>query len=103
MVETKITRPFLGSAVHQHLLAVRAVNGLIARSEVGRFIAENLRRDPKSEVTGAYVAGLLARDLGALVTAAVPAPLARLFGAEEKRSDSSRELAMNITKLTGEN
>jgi hypothetical protein len=84
-------------------LAERAVNGLITRSEVGRFIAENLRRDPKSKVAGAYVAGLLARDVGAVLKAAVPAPLARLFGAEEERSDAPRALAMNITKLTGEN
>src|SRR5262249_26910495 len=46
-------------------LAGRAVNGLITRSEVGRFIAENLRRDPNAKVASAYVAGLLARDLGA--------------------------------------
>ena len=83
-------------------LAGRAVNGLIRRSEVGRFIAENLRRDPKSKVAGAYVAGLLARDLGAVVRATVPAALARLFGAEEARSDRPREVAKHITKLTGE-
>jgi hypothetical protein len=83
-------------------LAGRAVNGLITRSEVGRFIAENLRRDPNSKVAGAHVAGLLARDLGAVVRATVPA-LGRLFGSEEDHSDSARELAMNITKLTGEN
>jgi hypothetical protein len=81
-------------------LAGRAVNGLIKRSEVGRFIAENLRRDPSSKVAGAYVAGLLARDLGAVVKASVPA-LARLFGSEEDPA-SPRVLAKNITKLTGE-
>ena len=78
-------------------LAGRAVNGLIRRSEVGRFIAENLRRDPKSKVAGAYVAGLLARDLGAVVRATVPAALARLFAAEEARSDRPREVAKHIT------
>jgi len=83
-------------------LARRAVNGLIARSEVGRFIAENLRRDPNSKVASAYVAGLLARDLGAVVKASVPA-LGRLFGVQEDHGDAARELAMNITKLTGEN
>jgi len=83
-------------------LAGRATNGLIKRSEIGRFIAENLRRDPKSKVVGAHVAGLLARDLGAAVKAAVPAALARLFGSEEDPSASPRELAKSLTRLTGE-
>jgi len=81
-------------------LAGRAVKGLIKRSEVGRFIAENLRRDPSSKVAGAHVAGLLARDLGSVVKASVPA-LARLFGSEEDPA-SPRELVKTITKLTGE-
>ena len=45
-------------------LTSRAKDGLIKRSDVGRFIAENLLRDPKSKVFGLKTAGLLASDLG---------------------------------------
>jgi len=50
-----------------------AQDGLIKRSEVGRFIAENLRRDPKSKVSGITVDELLAVDLFNFVEAAVSA------------------------------
>src|SRR5215470_7697767 len=43
-------------------LILRAKDGFVKRSDVGRFIAENLCRDPKSKVFGTRVAGLLARD-----------------------------------------
>lgn len=38
-------------------LASRATDGFIKRSDVAKFIAENLHRDPKSKVFGAAVAG----------------------------------------------
>src|SRR5215469_3122900 len=51
-------------------LAKLSVNGCLRRSDVGRFIAQNLTRDPNSKVAGARVAQLLARDLAGVVEAA---------------------------------
>jgi hypothetical protein len=48
------------------------IDGLIKRSDVGKFIAENLHRDAKSKVFGASVLGLLAHDLGQFVASAGP-------------------------------
>lgn len=47
-------------------LAIRAKGGFIKRSDLGRFIAENLLRDPKSKVLALTAAQLLVRDVGAL-------------------------------------
>src|SRR6478672_9646287 len=44
-------------------LVSRAKEGLVKRSDVGRFIAQNLFRDAKSKVFGNKVATLLAGDL----------------------------------------
>jgi hypothetical protein len=81
-------------------LVIRATNGLIKRSDVGRFIADNLRRDPKSKVFGASVAELLARDLEHFVKAAGLDLLEKLHGASEE--SLSRDLEQKLTKLTGE-
>src|SRR5215510_13357500 len=43
-------------------LISRAKDGWIKRSDVGRFIAENLLKDPKSKVFGKNTAALLASD-----------------------------------------
>jgi hypothetical protein len=48
-------------------LASRAKDGLIKRSDVGSFIAENLLKDPKSKVFGIHTTALLANDLLAFV------------------------------------
>src|SRR6185369_7244238 len=42
-------------------LAIRAKGGFIKRSDLGRFIAENLLRDPKSKVLALTAAQLLVR------------------------------------------
>lgn len=88
------------SAADFQRLASLAVDGLIKRSDVGKFIAENLHRDPKSKVFGASVAGLLARDLGEFVASAGPALLERLRGAQDEALH--RELDERLTRLTGE-
>jgi hypothetical protein len=81
-------------------LARRATNGFIRHSDVAMFIADNLRRDPKSKVFGASVAGLLARDLEHFVEAVGLNLLERLRGASEE--GVHRNLEQKLTKLTGE-
>jgi hypothetical protein len=81
-------------------LAAPANGGLIKRSDVGRFIAENLKRDPASKVSGTSVAKLLIEDLGAVLGAAGAAliGLVQLKGATAEL----RTLEVKLTKLTGE-
>ena len=83
-------------------LAGRATDGFIKRSDVGRFIAENLRKDPRSKVLDANVLALLALDAGAVATSAVTAALATLFGAKDAGTADSRAFEESFTKLTGE-
>lgn len=81
-------------------LADLAVDGFIKRSDVGKFIADNLHRDPNSKVFGTSVAGLLARDLGQFVASLGPDLLERLRGPKDE--SLHRELEEKLTKLTGE-
>lgn len=83
-------------------LAGRAEDGLIKRSDVGRFIAENLAKDPRSKVLGLRVGGLLARDLAELVASGGPAILRRLIGPEEESDRAHRNLEQKLTRLLGE-
>lgn len=78
-------------------LASRAKDGLIKRSDVGSFIAENLLNDPKSIHTTA----LLANDLLAFVETIAPAWMKRPFGSGEDTSTAHRELEEKYTKLLG--
>ncbi len=83
-------------------LASRAIGGFVKRSDIGKFIAENLHRDPKSKVFGASVAGLLADDLGQFVASVGPDLLARLRGSNDPNNNPHRELEEKLTKLFGE-
>ena len=83
-------------------LVVRAEGGLIKRSEVGRFIAENLRRDPDSKVFGKRVALLIASDLAGFVNATGPALLGRLLGSDMEARAAHRDWEAKLTKLLGE-
>ena len=83
-------------------LTSRAKDGSIKRSDVGRFIAENLLRDPKSKVFGLKTAGLLASDLGAFLESIGEALLDRLFGSDEDADAAHREVEEKLTKLIGE-
>jgi hypothetical protein len=82
-------------------LAALAKEGLVKRSDVGHFIAENLKRDPASRVSGAGVTKLLVEDLGGLVEAAGSELISGLI-----RSDGgaarARVLDQKLTKLLGE-
>ena len=83
-------------------LASRAKDGLLKRSDAGRFIAENLRRDPNAKVFGVRVAELLARDLGHFVGTVGPDLLTELAGSDEGRDATHRDLEQRLTKLLGE-
>ena len=83
-------------------LASRAKDGLLKRSDAGRFIAENLRRDPKAKVFGLRVAKLLARDLGHFVGSVGPDLLAKLARSDDSRDAAHRDLEQKLTRLLAE-
>jgi hypothetical protein len=73
-------------------LVGRAENGLIKRSDVGRFIAENVFRDPNSRVVGADAFAELIRDFAGLVKDLLLTAVGL---------STLRELQQKFTKLTG--
>jgi hypothetical protein len=81
-------------------LTSKAQDGWIKRSDVGRFIAENLLRDPNSKVFGLKTVTLLASDLGDLVETAGSVLLNKLFGSDEDATH--RDIEEKLTKLAGE-
>ena len=83
-------------------LTSRAKDGWIKRSDVGRFIAENLLKDPKSKVFEKRTAALLASDLVSFVETVGPALIRNLFGSEEDARTDHRDLKEKLTKLLGE-
>jgi hypothetical protein len=83
-------------------LTSRAKDGQIKRSEVGRFIAENLLKDPKSKVFGKQTAALLASDLSEFVETTGSVLLSKLFGSDEDANTTHRDIEKKLTKLTGE-
>jgi len=82
-------------------LTGRAKAGSITRSDVGRFIAENLRRDPNSTVFGSSAVKLLT-DLGSFVASFGPATLGRLHGDSGQAAEAQRDLEQKLTKLLGD-
>jgi len=83
-------------------LTSRAKEGWVKRSDVGRFIAENLIKDPDSKVFGEKTAVLLASDLVKFVETTGSALLSKFFGAAEGRETTLREIEEKLTKLAGE-
>ena len=83
-------------------LSNRVREGLLKRSDVGHFIAENLRRDPQAKVLEAAVATLLLGDLAEVLLSA-GGLLPSLFGSDEDRDLAHREFEQKLTKLMGEN
>jgi hypothetical protein len=84
-------------------LAKLATNGFLKRSDVGKFIAQNLRRDPNSKVASANVAELMARDLAGVVGAISTTLASKLFGSSSSTNDNPGLLEQRLTKLMGEN
>jgi hypothetical protein len=83
-------------------LTSRAKDGWIKRSEVGRFIADNLLKDPKSKVLGKKTVALLGGDLIELVETTGSALMSKLFGSDEDASTTHRDIEEKLTKLLGE-
>ena len=83
-------------------LASRAKDGLLKRSDAGRFIAENLHRDRKAKVFGLTVAELLARDLGHFVGSVGPDLLTKLARSHESSDAAHRDLEQKLTRFLGE-
>ena len=104
ILEGDPTRPGSGrfSEANFARLTSRAHEGWIKRSDVGRFIAENLFNDPQSKVFGKNTVTLLAGDLLKFVEATGPALLSRIFGSAEDANAAHREMDEKFTKLLGE-
>ena len=83
-------------------LTSRARDGWIARSDVGRFIAENLVKDPNSKVAEAKTAALLTKDLVDLVETTGSALKDKLFGSDADAKTTHRDIEIKLTKLMGE-
>ncbi len=79
-------------------------NGVIKRSDVGRFIASNLFNDPSSKVFGPGVAKLLGGDILAFSRQIGPTFLEHLKNAATGDEDRPefRNLFIALTKITGE-
>lgn len=80
-------------------LTSRATDGLIKRSDVGRFIAENLFRDPKSKVLGLDTATVFTSDFTELMRAIVLAAV-DIFDFDEE--GTHRNIQQKFTKLVGD-
>lgn len=80
-------------------LTSRAKDGLIKRSDVGRFIAENLLKDPKSKVFEKNTAVLLGSDLIDFVKTTGSALTSKLSG---DVSTTHRDVEEKLTQLSGE-
>ena len=84
-------------------LTSRAKDGWIKRSDVGRFIAENLLKDPKSRVLEKNAtATLLASDLIESAETTGSALMNKLLGGDEDGSTTHRDIEEKLTKLLGE-
>lgn len=92
----------LSEADFNRLLS-QARDGAIKRSDVGRFIAENLIKDPRSKVADLNTAELLAGDVVNLVESAGSALVNKLFGSGKKEATTHRDVEEKLTKLGGEN
>jgi hypothetical protein len=82
-------------------LTSRARDGWIARADVGRFIAENLAKDPSSKVDEAKTAALLTSDLVQFVGTTGSALAGKLFRPDEE-ARTHRDIEIKLTKLMGE-
>jgi hypothetical protein len=84
-------------------LVSRAEDGLVRRADAARFIAENLVRDPESQVVGLRVTALLARDLADFARIAGRSVLRRVAGSPPASDSARRSLDQSLTKLLGDN
>jgi hypothetical protein len=81
-------------------LAARATDGVIKRSNVAHFIAQNLAKDANAKVFGVNVAKAFGADLVGLGAAIIPALVEKLVG--EPAAGAGRDFEEKFTRLTGE-
>jgi hypothetical protein len=74
-------------------------NGLLKRSDVAHFIAENLIRDSQSKVLSAETLKLLGGDLLMFVGSKATRIFSKFFGSEEEQIARHREMEEKLTKL----
>jgi len=92
------------SSVDMERLLARAGDGFLTTSEVAKFIAENLERDPASKVLGKGAAKLLLGDAGETLLQTGPAMVEALKNAfrEVDSHDENVKLYEKLTKTLGE-
>lgn len=83
-------------------LAQRAKDGWIQRSDLGRFIAENLLRDSRAKVFGSDAAKALALDVLAVGESIGSAWTRWLFASDDESGSAHREWEKRLTRLLGE-
>jgi hypothetical protein len=81
-------------------LLQHAEDGHVRRSALGRFIADNVARDPDAHAPGLGTALLLGKDLISLAESAVAALRNRALGTHEPGAE--REVFTRLTRLLGE-
>jgi len=74
-------------------------NGLIKRSDVAHFIAENLISDPRSKVLSTETVKLLGQDLLTFAGSKLSKILSTIIGSEEEELASHRDMEEKLTKL----
>jgi hypothetical protein len=79
-------------------LEMQAKRGLLKLSDVGGYIAQNLKRDPDSKVDVPMVADLLAQDLANVLTAAGEAVKVIFFDSTQRAAMADRILEGKLTK-----
>lgn len=85
-------------------LLSRAKDGYLKRSDIAKFMAENLARDPNSKVADTNVAKRLFGDAGGTIASAGPAFVQKLKGhvGGQPDNDVERQFAVALTKTLGE-
>lgn len=77
-----------------------AKDGHVSRSDLGKFIAGNIAKDPASHAPGLKTAALLAKDVGALVGQVARTLEAKASGQRDPAEE--RKVYQKLTKALGE-
>jgi hypothetical protein len=77
-----------------------AKNGVVKRSDLGKFIAHNVLADPKANVPGLKTAGLLAKDFAQLASEVAQSGRDAALG--KTNPTQTREVFQKLTRLLGE-
>ncbi|MES2625975.1 MAG: hypothetical protein V4628_11905 [Pseudomonadota bacterium] len=81
-------------------LTSRATNGYLKRSDVGRFIGENLFNDPHAKVFWETTGALLSSGVDFVQTTGA-ALMSKLFDSDDETETTHRDVEQKLTKLLG--